>query len=186
MSAPFERAVAVSVGVELAREWGNRPANHATPNLLAQAAKGLAKHPGIQCKVLGPAEAPIAVIRGRHRWRILAKAPREERNPQRLAVAQAQIDARHRVLAAELEALQLLDVDVDEAAVVLLEAGLEHAGDAVVDELGRLAVIEGRARIDEAHDVALGQLQLAREPYPFPELRLRRRPPSISQPARSR
>ena len=27
--------------------------------------------------VLGPAEAPIAVIRGRHRWRILIKAPRE-------------------------------------------------------------------------------------------------------------
>ena len=71
MSAPFERAVAVSVGVELAREWGNRPANHATPNLLAQAAKGLAKHPGIQCKVLGPAEvahlgmgAFMAVARG--------------------------------------------------------------------------------------------------------------------------
>lgn len=27
--------------------------------------------------VLGPAEAPIAVVRGRHRWRILVKAPRE-------------------------------------------------------------------------------------------------------------
>lgn len=27
--------------------------------------------------VLGPAEAPISVIRGRHRWRILVKAPRE-------------------------------------------------------------------------------------------------------------
>jgi primosomal protein N' (replication factor Y) len=30
-----------------------------------------------QIDVLGPAEAPIAVVRGRHRWRILAKAPRE-------------------------------------------------------------------------------------------------------------
>ena len=28
-------------------------------------------------EVLGPAEAPIAVIRGRHRWRLLIKAPRE-------------------------------------------------------------------------------------------------------------
>ena len=27
--------------------------------------------------VLGPAEAPIAVVRGRHRWRLLVKAPRE-------------------------------------------------------------------------------------------------------------
>ena len=27
--------------------------------------------------VLGPAEAPLAVVRGRHRWRVLVKAPRE-------------------------------------------------------------------------------------------------------------
>jgi len=27
--------------------------------------------------VLGPAEAPIAVVRGRHRFRILIKTPRE-------------------------------------------------------------------------------------------------------------
>ena len=27
--------------------------------------------------VLGPAEAPIAIVRGRHRWRLLVKAPRE-------------------------------------------------------------------------------------------------------------
>ena len=27
--------------------------------------------------VLGPAEAPIAVVRGRHRWRLLVKAARD-------------------------------------------------------------------------------------------------------------
>ena len=27
--------------------------------------------------MLGPAEAPLAVIRGRHRWRLLVKAPRD-------------------------------------------------------------------------------------------------------------
>ena len=43
-------------GVEWAKEWANRPANHATPTLLAQAAKTLAKFPGIQCEVLGPKE----------------------------------------------------------------------------------------------------------------------------------
>jgi primosomal protein N' (replication factor Y) len=27
--------------------------------------------------ILGPAEAPIFIVRGRHRWRLLVKAPRE-------------------------------------------------------------------------------------------------------------
>ncbi|MDD2712726.1 MAG: leucyl aminopeptidase [Simplicispira sp.] len=52
----FEHSAATVIGVEYAREWGNRPANHATPTLLADAAKALAKHPGIQCKVMGPAD----------------------------------------------------------------------------------------------------------------------------------
>ena len=50
----FDRAVAQVAGVELAMEWGNRPANHATPEHLAQVAKTLAKSRKISCDVLGP------------------------------------------------------------------------------------------------------------------------------------
>ncbi len=41
-------------------------------------ARDVARHapPAEQISVLGPAEAPLAVIRGRHRWRLLVKAPR--------------------------------------------------------------------------------------------------------------
>jgi leucyl aminopeptidase len=67
----FDAGVALVAGVEFAREWGNRPANHATPSLLADAAKTLAKLPRVQCKVHGPAEvarlgmgAFLAVARG--------------------------------------------------------------------------------------------------------------------------
>lgn len=49
----FDRGLAVAAGVLTAREWGNRPANHATPTLLAQAAKNLARQPRMACKVLG-------------------------------------------------------------------------------------------------------------------------------------
>jgi leucyl aminopeptidase len=44
-------------GVEFAKEWGNRPANYATPTLLAQAAQSIAagKSP-VSCEVLGPKE----------------------------------------------------------------------------------------------------------------------------------
>ncbi len=67
----FDNGVALVAGVELAREWGNRPANYATPTLLADAAKTLIKLPRIQCKIHGPAEvsrlgmgAFMAVARG--------------------------------------------------------------------------------------------------------------------------
>lgn len=57
VQASFERAVAVVEGVDLAKEWANRPANHATPSLLAKAAQALAtKHSKITCEVLGPKE----------------------------------------------------------------------------------------------------------------------------------
>ena len=52
----FEQAVASVLGLELAKEWANRPANHATPSLLAGAAQALAKFPSIECEVLGPKE----------------------------------------------------------------------------------------------------------------------------------
>jgi leucyl aminopeptidase len=40
----------------LAKEWANRPANHATPQLLAGVAEALAQLPKISCEVLGPKE----------------------------------------------------------------------------------------------------------------------------------
>jgi len=52
----FERAAAVVEGIELAKEWGNRPANHATPTHLALVAQALAELPNIKCDVLGPKE----------------------------------------------------------------------------------------------------------------------------------
>ncbi len=67
----FRRAVGVVAGVELAREWANRPANHATPTHLAEAAEQLGKLPKIQCRVMGPKDAAklgmgafIAVAKG--------------------------------------------------------------------------------------------------------------------------
>ena len=56
LKAAFDCAVASVHGVELAKEWANRPANHATPVLLGQAAKALAKLPKIKCEVLGPSQ----------------------------------------------------------------------------------------------------------------------------------
>jgi leucyl aminopeptidase len=52
----LQQAQAVVRGIELAREWANRPANHATPSHLADAARALGRKNGIHCKVLGPRE----------------------------------------------------------------------------------------------------------------------------------
>jgi leucyl aminopeptidase len=52
----FRQAVALVAGMELTKEWANRPANHATPSLLAQAARSLSRLPKISCQVLGPKE----------------------------------------------------------------------------------------------------------------------------------
>nr|WP_315496798.1 leucyl aminopeptidase [uncultured Rhodoferax sp.] len=56
VSASFDRAVGTVLGIELAKEWANRPANFATPTLLGQAAQALAKLPKVSCEVLGPKE----------------------------------------------------------------------------------------------------------------------------------
>ncbi len=52
----FDMALAEVAGVDFAREWANRPANHATPALLADAARALARRPGLRCTVRGPQE----------------------------------------------------------------------------------------------------------------------------------
>ena len=69
----FAHACAHVAGVALAREWGNRPANHATPTMLAKVAQSLAKHKRVRCQVLGPKEIEklgmgsfAAVARGSH------------------------------------------------------------------------------------------------------------------------
>lgn len=66
----FEWAAATVHGQELAKEWANRPANHARPVDLAQAAQALAG-PDLDVEVLGPKEverlgmgALLAVARG--------------------------------------------------------------------------------------------------------------------------
>ena len=71
LKSVFDQAVAAVAGIEFAKEWANRPANHATPSLLAGAARTLAKLPKITCDVLGPADvgklamgAFLAVARG--------------------------------------------------------------------------------------------------------------------------
>ena len=53
VKAGFGKGVALVNGINLAKEWANRPANYATPTLLADAAKALGKHPNMKVDVLG-------------------------------------------------------------------------------------------------------------------------------------
>ncbi len=71
LRSAFATAVAAVRGIEVAREWANRPANHATPTHLADAARQLAKGARFACEILGPKEvaklgmgAFMAVARG--------------------------------------------------------------------------------------------------------------------------
>ena len=67
----FASGKALVKGVELAKEWGNRPANYATPTMLGEAALALSKSGGVSCEVLGPRQVAalgmgsfMAVARG--------------------------------------------------------------------------------------------------------------------------
>jgi leucyl aminopeptidase len=42
--------------MEVAKEWANRPGNHATPTMLAKAAQDICKKAKFECEVMGPAE----------------------------------------------------------------------------------------------------------------------------------
>ena len=52
----FKAAVGMIQGIEFAKEWANRPANHSTPTMLAKAAMALAKSGPMSCEILGPKE----------------------------------------------------------------------------------------------------------------------------------
>jgi leucyl aminopeptidase len=52
----LKATVGMIQGIEFAKEWANRPANHATPTMLAKAAMALAKSSSMSCEVLGPKE----------------------------------------------------------------------------------------------------------------------------------
>ena len=51
--AGFDKAIGLIKGIELAKEWANRPANHATPTMLAGAARELSKLGRIKVEVFG-------------------------------------------------------------------------------------------------------------------------------------
>ena len=71
----FRQAVGIAHGVELAREWANRPPNHATPTQLGEAASQLARLPRIGCEVLGPKE--VAKL-GMGAFQVVAQGSKEE------------------------------------------------------------------------------------------------------------
>lgn len=56
LTACVAQAHALISGIEVAKEWANRPANHATPTHLAQAAQSIATGRAFKCEVLGPKE----------------------------------------------------------------------------------------------------------------------------------
>ncbi len=53
LQASFRVGQALVQGVEFAKEWANRPANHATPTHLAEAARKLGRKPQMKTEVMG-------------------------------------------------------------------------------------------------------------------------------------
>ena len=70
----FQIAQATVLGVEVAKEWANRPANHATPTALGVAAQKLTQGSKFSCQVLGPKE--VAKL-GMGSFMAVAKGSRE-------------------------------------------------------------------------------------------------------------
>jgi primosomal protein N' (replication factor Y) len=66
MLPPFGRLAAIVVSARRA-------------DIAAEVARTIARlaPPAEKIAVLGPAEAPLAIVRGRHRWRLLVRAPRD-------------------------------------------------------------------------------------------------------------
>lgn len=74
VATAFAQGQAIALGQQLAKEWGNRPANHATPTDLAKAAQALAQAPQMSCKVHGPKD--VAKL-GMHAFMAVAQGSKE-------------------------------------------------------------------------------------------------------------
>ena len=73
-----DRRASVGPGKHLALPAHHVAQRFAAAVFLAQpGAVVRAAPPARSIEILGPAEAPLAVVRSRHRWRVLVKAPRE-------------------------------------------------------------------------------------------------------------
>ncbi|MDD3018433.1 MAG: leucyl aminopeptidase [Comamonas sp.] len=74
VATAFAQGQAIALGQQLAKEWGNRPANHATPTDLAKAAQTLAQAPQMSCKIHGPKD--VAKL-GMHAFMAVAQGSKE-------------------------------------------------------------------------------------------------------------
>ena len=72
--AAFTLGQAIAAGQTTAKEWGNRPANHATPSHLAEVAQALGKAENMRCKIHGPKE--VAKL-GMHAFMAVAQGSKE-------------------------------------------------------------------------------------------------------------